>query len=261
MVTVTEPYEVGELMVAAAAREIRDGERVFVGMRLPMLAFFLARRTHAPHATGIFENGVVRDRPSPAPLHTMSDTPNIAEALWCGGMLEAMGLLQRGEVDLGFIGGAEVDRHGNVNSSVIGNPGAPTVKLPGSGGGADIASLAGRLVLIMPHERRRLTERVSYVTSPGHGDGPGWRSRVGLPPGGPSALITTMAVFRFDQERGEALLESWHPGLDDEDVRRETGWALEAAPGAGPTPPPTAEELAVIRDLDPEGIWTRRAPG
>lgn len=259
--TVDPGYEVGELMVVAAAREIRDGERVFVGMRLPMLAFFLARRTHAPTATGIFENGVVRDTPSPAPLQTMSDTPNIAWAVWCGGMLEAMSLLQRGEVDLGFIGGAEVDRRGNVNSSVVGDPRRPTVRLPGSGGGADIASLAGRLVLIVPHERRRLTERVSYVTSPGHGDGPGWRARVGLPEGGPSALITTMAVFRFEPQRGAALLESWHPGLALEDVRRETGWPLEVAPGAGPTPPPTPDELAVIRELDPEGIWTRRAPG
>ncbi|HEX6231448.1 MAG TPA: CoA-transferase [Actinomycetota bacterium] len=249
-------FEIGELMVAAAAREIRDRERVFVGMRLPMLAFFLARRTHAPEAVGIFENGVVRDRPSPAPLATMSDTPNIAGALWCGGMLEPMGLLQRREVDVGFIGGAEVDRHGNVNSSYIGDPGSPKVKLPGSGGGADIASLAKRILLIMPHDRRRLTERVGYVTSAGHGDGPGWRDRVGLPPGGPSALITTMAVFRFVD--GEALLESWHPGFDKGDVRRETGWRVRLAEDAGPTPPPTEEDLAVIRELDPGGVWTRR---
>lgn len=252
----TMELSIGELMVAAAAREIRDGERVFVGMRLPMLAFFLARRTHAPGAVGIFENGVVRDRPSPAPLATMSDTPNVAGALWCGDMLEPMGLLQRGEVDVGFIGGAEVDRHGNVNSSYIGDPRSPKVKLPGSGGGTDIASLAKRILLIMPHDRRRLTERVGYVTSPGFGDGPGWRDRAGLSGGGPSALITTMAVFRFPD--GDALLESWHPGFDGDDVRRETGWEVRTAEGAGPTEPPTGEELAVIRELDPEGVWTRR---
>lgn len=250
-------FEIGELMVAAAAREIRDEERVFVGMRLPMLAFFLARRTHAPGAVGIFENGIIRDRPSRAPLATMSDTPNVAEALWCGGMLEPMGLLQRGEVDVGFIGGAEVDRFGNVNSSYIGDPRRPTVKLPGSGGGADIASLARRILLIMPHDRRRLTERVGYVTSPGFGDGPEWRAHAGLPPGGPSALITTMAVFRFDPG-GEALLESWHPGFDADDVRRETGWEVRLAPDAGPTEQPADEDLAVIRELDPEGVWTRR---
>ncbi|HEX6262652.1 MAG TPA: CoA-transferase [Actinomycetota bacterium] len=252
----TVDLAIGELMVAAAAREIRDQERIFVGMRLPMLAFFLARRTHAPAAVGIFENGVIRDRPSPAPLATMSDTPNVAGALWCGGMLQPMGLLQRGEVDVGFIGGAEVDRHGNVNSSYIGDPKAPKVKLPGSGGGADIASLARRILLIMPHDRRRLTEHVSYVTSPGHGNGPGWRDRVGLPPGGPSALITTMAVFRFVD--GEALLESWHPGFDEGDVLRATGWRVRPAEDAGPTPPPSEEELAVIRELDPDGVWTRR---
>lgn len=254
----TVRFEIGELMVAAAAREIRDGERVFVGMRLPLLAFFLARRTHAPRAAGIFENGIVRDEPSAAPLATMSDTPNVVGALWCGGMLDAMGTLQRGEVDVGFIGGAEVDRFGNVNSSYIGDPRRPAVKLPGSGGGADIAAMARRLLLIMPHERRRLTERVSYVTSPGHGDGPGWRKRNGLLGGGPAALITTMAVFRFAPETGGAVLESWHPGFNQEEVRRETGWPLQVAPDAGPTEPPSGDELAVIRELDPDGVWTRR---
>ncbi|HZD18726.1 MAG TPA: CoA-transferase [Actinomycetota bacterium] len=256
-----DSYDIRELMVAAAAREIRDGEVVFVGMRLPMLAFFLARRTHAPGAVGIFENGVVRDGPAAAPVMTMSDTPNVAEALWCGGMLEAMSLLQRGEVDVGFIGGAEVDRFGNVNSSYIGDPTHPAVKLPGSGGGADIASLARRLLLIMPHERRRLSERVGFVTSPGNGEGTGWRRRVGLPGGGPSALITSMAVFRFDPGNGEGVLESWHPGFSIRDVQRETGWTLEVSSDARPTPPPTVEELAVIRELDPDGAWTRgRSP-
>src|SRR3954466_4669728 len=166
-------------MVVAAAREIADGEVVFVGMRLPLLAFGLAKRTHAPNAIGLFENGLVRDTVPPADLYTMSDAPNVRGAAWATGLLEVMALLQRGDVDLGFIGGAEVDRFGNINTNLIGSREAPRVKLPGSGGGADIASLAQRLVALMEHEPRRLRARVDFVTSPGrYGDGSAeWRQR------------------------------------------------------------------------------------
>src|SRR6266567_1441539 len=127
-------YTPQELMVVAAAREIADGEVCFVGMRLPLLAFGLAKRTHAPRAIGLFENGLVRDRVPPPDLYTMSDAPNIVGAAWATGLLDVMYLLQRGDVNLGFIGGAEIDRFGNINTSVIGSPERPTVKLPGSGG-------------------------------------------------------------------------------------------------------------------------------
>src|SRR5262247_1837011 len=131
-------------MVIAAGREIRDGERVFVGMRLPLLAFAFAKRTHAPGAVGLFENGIVRDRPADGTLRTMSDTPNLPGAVWSTGTREIMGMLQQGLVDLGFIGGAEIDRHGNLNTSYVGDWRKPTMRLPGSGGAADIASLAKR---------------------------------------------------------------------------------------------------------------------
>ena len=138
-------------MVVAAAREIADGEVVFVGMRLPLLAFSLAKRTHAPSAIGLFENGLVRDRVPPSGLYTMSDPPNVFDAAMATGLLDVMYMLQRGEVDLGFVGGAEVDRLGNINTSVIGSRSQPRVKLPGSGGAADIACLAQRLVCLMEH--------------------------------------------------------------------------------------------------------------
>src|SRR5690348_8853107 len=171
-------YTPAELMVVAAAREIADGEIVFVGMRLPLLAFGLAKRTHAPNAIGLFENGLVRDRVPPPDLYTMSDAPNVLEAAWATGLVDVMQLLQHGDVNLGFIGGAEVDRFGNINTTVIGSLEAPRVKLPGSGGGADIACLAQRLVSLMEHSPRRLRERVDFVTSPGYGDGtPDWRKR------------------------------------------------------------------------------------
>ena len=242
-------------MVAAAAREIRDGEVVFVGMRLPLLAFCLARSTHAPTAVGLFENGVVRDSPALDFLVTMSDGPNVTGALWCTEMREVMGLMQAGRVTLGFIGGAQVDRFGNLNTSYVGPPGA-AVRLPGSGGAADIASLARRHVVIMTHERRRFVERVDYVTSPGHGTGGNWRARTGLPGGGPSAVITTLGLFRFDPTSREMVLASTHPGVTVDEVRAETGWPLRVASDVGETPPPTDDELATIRRFDPEGFWT-----
>jgi glutaconate CoA-transferase subunit B len=247
-----------ELMVIAAGREIRDGEVVFVGMRLPLLAFAFAKRTHAPSAIGLFENGVVRDEPAPETLMTMSDPPNVAGALWCTSTLSIMALLQRGLVDLGFLGGAQIDRFGNLNTSYIGDWRRPAVRLPGSGGGADIASLSRRFVVILPQERHRFRERVDYVTSPGFGDGPGWRERVGLRGGGPAAVITTLGVFRFDRASCEMMLGSWHPGQTAESVRAATGWDLQLLPGAGPTPTPTAEELAIVRACDPAGFWTRQ---
>jgi len=244
-------------MVAQAAREIRDGERVFVGMRLPLIAFVVAKRTHAPNAVGLFELGVVRDAPAAELLYTMGDNPNVAGAVWCARTIDLMGLLQRGDVDAGFIGGAEVDVHGNLNTTAIGSARAhPTVQLPGSGGGADIASLAHRLIVIMPHDKRRLRASVDFITSPGHGTGGDWRARVGLPRGGPSVLITTLGVFRFVD--GSAVLDSYHPGASVDRIREATGWSLRVAPTVRETDAPSEEVLAIIRQYDPHGFWTRR---
>jgi glutaconate CoA-transferase subunit B len=257
-------YTARELMVVCAARQIRDSEHVFVGMRLPLIAFALAKRTHAPNCVGLFEAGVVRDTPSAELLYTMGDPANIAGALWTTSTVSVLGLMAAGEVQLGFIGGAEIDHYGNLNTSLIGDWQQPKVRLPGSGGAADIASLSQRLAIIMPHERHRLRERVDFVTSVGYGypdeqgpAGPAWRQRVGLPRGGPAALITTLAVFTFDPENGEALLHSYHPGSSVAQVQEQTGWPLRLAPDCAETLPPTAEELRVIRECDPEGVWTR----
>ncbi len=251
-----------ELMVVVAAREIADGDLVFVGMRLPVLAYGVARNTHAPTARALFELGLMRDQPAAGFLGTMGDPPNVTGALWATRMSNVMALMAQGEADLGFIGGAEVDRFGNLNTSYVGNPERPAVKLPGSGGGADIAILSQRWVTLMTHEPRRLVDRVSYVTSPGHGDGtPGWRQRHRLLGGGPAAIVTTMAVLRFPTGGGEAELASVHPGRTADEVRAATGWPLRVAAGCGVAPEPTAEELAWVRRLDPDGHWTRRAVG
>ena len=257
-------YTPRELMVVCASRQIRDGEHVFVGMRLPLIAFALAKQTHAPNCIGLFEGGIVRDVPSTELLYTMGDAPNIAGSLWTTSTLNVMGLLATGEAHLGFIGGAEVDRYGNLNTSLIGEWKHPSVRLPGSGGAADIASFSRRLAIIMQHDRHRLRERVDFVTSPGYGypgeEGPAgaaWRERVGLPGGGPSALITTLAVFGFDRENGEAVLQSFHPGTTVEQVQAKTGWTLRLADDCRETVPPSAKELKVIRECDPQGKWTR----
>lgn len=258
-------YTLSELMVAAAAREIRDGEVVFVGMRLPLIAFVVAKKTHAPSAIGLFENGVVRTTPASELIYTMADPPNLLGATQCLDMLTVMSLLQSGRVDLGFLGAAEVDKFGNLNSTQVAGGAGKVVRLPGSGGACDIASLAKRFVVLMEHSKRRLPERVSYITSPGNGEGAGWRQRVGLPRGGPSAAITTKAILRFGASAGnagakandgEAYLASVHPGVSVEDVVANTGWKLRVAADVGQTPEPSAAELAAIREYDKKGFWT-----
>jgi glutaconate CoA-transferase, subunit B len=252
---VSGKYSLGELLVVTAAREIRDQEVVFVGMRLPLIAFVVAKKTHAPLAIGLFENGVIRSTPASELIYTMADPPNIRGATQCLDMLGVMSLLQSGRVHLGFLGAAEVDRFGNLNSTEVQGPDG-AIRLPGSGGACDIASLAHRFVVLLEHSRRRLPERVSFLTSPGNGDGPGWRKRMGLFRGGPSAVITTKAVLRFGDD-GEAYVASVHPGVDLCEVYSNTGWKLRVADPAAMTPEPSGEELQAIREYDKEGFWTR----
>jgi glutaconate CoA-transferase subunit B len=255
--TAARGYTLGELMVAAAAREIHDAEIVFVGMRLPLLAFLVAKRTHAPAAIGLYENGVIRAVPAPELLYTMADPPNLRGATLCGQMLDVMGLLQQGRVDVGFLGAAEVDRFGNLNST-WGHRQGQAVRLPGSGGACDIACLAQRIVVLLEHDRSRLVERVNYITSPGFGSGDTWRRAQGLPArSGPSAVITTLGVLRFTSD-GEAFLASVHPGVRVEEVLSNTGWTLRVADDLLETPSPTDAELAVMRELDPDRFWTGR---
>jgi len=248
-------YTRRELMVAAAAREIRDGDKVFVGMRLPLLGFAVAKELYAPNALGIFENGVIRDWPALESIFTMSDPPNVARALYCGSLNDVMYLLQSGRVDLGFIGGAEVDRFGNLNTHWVEENGKRT-RLPGSGGAADIATMAKRYIIIMNHERRRFTPRVQYITSPGFGDGGNWRERNGLSGGGPSRVISSMGIFSFDSESREMVLSSNHPGVSVDQIKNETGWPLRVAEDLRETPAPTNAELAAVRKYDPKGVWT-----
>jgi glutaconate CoA-transferase subunit B len=247
-------YSTQELMIVAAAREIRDEEIVFVGMRLPITAYGVARLTHAPNAVGLFECGIARTAPADGMLYTMADPPNQLGAAWTTGLIQVMGQLQRGRVDAGFIGGAEIDRFGNINTSYIGGFAAPQVKLPGSGGAADIAAMAKRLIAIMNHERRRLVEKVDYVTSPGYLDGGTSRRDAGLA-GGPAAVVTDRAILRPHGPDNELHLATVHPGHSLEEVLEHTGWDLKLMPDAGETPPPTKAELAALHTIDKDGFW------
>ena len=249
-------WTLAQLMVTAAAREIADKEVVFVGMRLPLLGFLLAKSTHAPEAVGVYELGIVRDTLAPEPIMTMGDLPNLYRAQWLADTADAMGLLQQGGVDVSFIGGAQVDRFGNLNTSYIGGTTDVETRLPGSGGACDLASLAKRHIIIMSHEKRRFVPWVDYITSPGFGDGDGWRQQAGLPRGGPSTVITTLGILRFDANTREMVLATVHPGVTEEMVTENTGWPLQISPELTKTPEPSEDELAMLRRFDPEGYWT-----
>lgn len=257
-------YTRAELMVTAAAREIRNRDVVFVGMRLPLLSFQLAQATHAPDAIGIYELGVLREVAAEEPILTMGDLPNLHRATWCTDTLDLMAMLQKGLVDLSFIGGAQVDRFGNLNTTYVGDRSNKFVRLPGSGGACDLASLAKAHIIIMAHEKRRFVERVDYITSPGYGDGGDWRNKVGLPRGGPRTVITTLGVLRFHPASKEMMLTALHPGVTLEEVLDNTGWDLMLADEIDETNEikesiaPTDEELALLTRFDPQGFWTER---
>lgn len=252
----SENYTARELMVRTAASEIEDGDVVFVGMRLPLIAFQVAVSTHAPNAMAVYESGVVRDDPADRFIHTMCDLPNQNRAVSTTGLLDIMSKLQRGDVSLGFLGGAAVDKFGNLNTTNV-RDGDRAIRLPGSGGACDIACLAERTVLVMPHEPRRFVEEVDYVTSPGHRQ----RGQSKSPPGsGPSTLVTSKAIFGFDS-RGELYLQSVHPGEDGDDVLADFPWSVQTATEVTgekvtTTPEPTARELDLVRRFDPDGFWT-----
>jgi len=249
-----EKYTLRELMICASAREISDGDVVFVGMRLPLIAFVLAKKVYAPNAVGLFENGIIRSTPSPSLIYTMGDPPNLIGATYTGEMLSVMAYLQQGKVDIGFLGGAEIDSSGNLNSTTVKN-GVEEIRLPGSGGACDIASLAKKVLILMNHEKHRFVKKVNYLTSPGYGDGGDWRKNVGLTRGGPAALISTKGIFDFTPD-GLMQVRSIHPGLTADEVQDATGFDLDFGDETVETQPPTEEELSVIRDYDPSGFWT-----
>jgi glutaconate CoA-transferase subunit B len=251
-------YTLTELMAVAAAREIKDGEVVFAGTGLPMLGAMLAQRSHAPNCVLIFEAGTMASRLAHLPM-SVGDPRVMRGAATAAGLYEIFSfVLQGGRVDVGFLSGAQIDKFGNINSTSIGvDPRHPKVRFSGSGGACDIACLAKRTVIIAQHEKRRLPEKIDYLTSPGWLEGGESRAKAGLKWGGPAVVVTTKAVLRFRPATHAMYLESYHPGLSADGVADDTGFELDTE-GATETTIPTVEELRLLREeVDPERIFLK----
>ncbi len=241
-----------ELMICLAARYLEDGSTVVVGTGAPCAAAMLAQRTHAPNLMIMFEAGGMGPLLPSMPI-SVGDSRTFYKGIAAGSMPEIMEACQRGMVDYTFLGGAQIDMYGNINSTCIGDHRRPTVRFPGSGGANDLASLSWKTMMITPQDRRRFTPRLDFVTTPGYLTGPGAREAAGLPPGtGPYKVITQLAVIGFDPETLRMRVESLHPGVTREDVERNTGFELLWAEELVESRPPDPEELVLLREeVDP----------
>jgi glutaconate CoA-transferase, subunit B len=253
----TSSYNASELMIINAARLLRDGDVVFVGVGQPNLACNLARRTYAPNLLMIYEAGVIGAQPARLPL-SIGDPTLVSGATAVCSMYDIFSLyLQRGNVDVGFMGGAQIDRYGNINATVIGGYEHPKVRLPGSGGSKEIAAWANRCYIMTPHQKRRFPEHCDFRTSAGFLSGRAERDAAGLRGGGPQAVVTDIGILEPD-ETGELLLSALHPGKTAEEAIANTGWPLKVAAELKYTQPPTDEELRILREeLDPQGIYLK----
>jgi glutaconate CoA-transferase subunit B len=248
-------YSASELMTINAARLLRDGEVVFVGVGLPNLACNLARRTHAPNLYMIYEAGVIGAQPSRLPLSIGDPTLVSGAAAVCSMYDVFTFYLQRGNVDVGFLGGAQIDRFGNINATVIGDYDHPKVRLPGSGGSQEIAGWANRCYIITPHQKRRFPEQVDFQTSAGFCYRQHHRGEAGVRGGGPRVVVTNLGILEPD-DSGELILTALHPGVTVEQVLASTGWALLVSDRLTQTELPTEEELRILREeLDPNKIY------
>ena len=253
-------YTLPELLIACGSREVKDGERLLIGVGLPLLSAMLAKRTHAPNSKMAYETGSFDSLPSRTPFSVV-DATLVPRAIWAGQLGDIMALfLQRGFIDIGFIGGAQVDKYGNLNSTCMGDYFNPDVRFPGSGGAHDFGTFSKRSLIVMIHEKRRFAEKCDYITTPGYIRGGDSRYEEGLPEGtGPAAVISTLGVFRFDPETKEMFLDTYHPGVTVEQVKENVEWDLKISPDVRETEHPTEEQIRIIRELDPDGFFLRRA--
>ena len=251
-----QSHTAAELLTILSARQLSDGQVVFAGVGIPLLAATLAQRLRCPGLTILFEGGVIGAFIEPGKLPpSTNDQRCTKRANMVLGSAEVLLLLQRGYVDVGFMGGAQIDQYGNLNSSFIGDPAKPKTRLPGSGGGNDIASLA-HMIVAMKHERRRFVEHVDFITSPGYLHGNDSRRASGLLAGGMFRVVTDLAVFGFEPTQGRMQVLSLNPGVSREQLQDNTGFRLEFSAHPGVTEPPTDQELKVLREFDPEQLYT-----
>jgi glutaconate CoA-transferase, subunit B len=249
-------YNLMELMVCVAAHQLENGRTAVIGTGIPLAAAMLAQKTTAPNLIVLFEAGSVAPQLIRLPI-SVADSYTQTGCLIHGGMNEIMEACQRGTVDYTFLGCAQIDRYGNINTSLIGaDYQKPKARLPGSGGANDLASFCWRTLVITPHDKRRFVPQLDFVTTPGYLTGPGARERAGLPPNtGPHKVITTMAVIGFHPESKRMQVESLHPGVTRADLQANTGFELLFAEPLPTTPEPTDEELRLLREeVDPQGL-------
>ena len=249
-------YTLSEMMAAVAARELRDREVTFVGIGLPNLACNLARALQAPDLVLIYESGAVGAVPERLPV-SIGDPSLVTGSLMVCSMADVFQLfLQNGRIEVGFLGGAQIDRWGNINTTVIGSYDKPKVRLPGSGGAAEIAIHAKRVLIISRLNSRAFPAEVDFLTSPGqrcHGRS---RKELGMPGAGPIKVITDKGILENDQETGEMILTALYPGVTVGEVKANVGWSLKARDQLGQVSPPTGEELRLLREvLDPKQLF------
>lgn len=238
-----------EMMTVAAARTLRNGQACFVGIGLPSRAANLARRLHAPDLVLIYESGTIGSTPEELPL-SIGDGILAESALTVVSVPEIFNYwLQPGRIDVGFLSGAQLDRFGNINTTVIGEYDEPSVRLPGSGGAPEIAASCREVVVVMRHQRRAFVEGVDFVTSVGHGSGPGDRTALGLRGAGPTRVITDLGLLEPDPDTAVLTLTALHEGVSIEQVRAETGWDLAVADDLAVTAAPSELELATLRSM------------
>jgi glutaconate CoA-transferase subunit B len=250
-------YSSAELMIINAARLLRDGDAVFVGVGQPNLACNLAKRTHAPNLVMIYEAGVIGAEPARLPL-SIGDPTLVSGALSVVSMYDIFAnYLQRGNVDVGFMGGAQIDKFGNINATVIGDYAQPKVRLPGSGGSQEIAAWANRCYIMTPHQKRRFPEKVDFMTSAGYLNGRKEREATGVRGGGMLAVVTDIGLLEPD-ETGEMVLTALHPGKSIEQAKENTGWDLKISADLRTTEPVMEKELQILREeLDPNGLYLK----
>ena len=252
-------FRLTELMVVRCAKEIKDGEVVFAGVGLPLVVVSFAMATHAPNMILLTEGGSIRATAPPGLAISVDDPALFTNADATHGMIATMGTLQRGEVDVAFIGGSQIDKFGNINSTGVGSWGTPGTftYFAGSGGANDMATSGKRVLAIMPQDPKKFVEKLDYLTTPGFLDGPGARERLGMIGGGPSVVVSTMAVYRFDEITKEMVLAEYFPGLSVEKVRANCSFDLKVAADVKETEPPTEGEIALLRNIDPTGFYLR----
>ncbi len=245
-------YNTLEMMIIAAARNLEDGATVGVGTGAPCAASMLAQKTHAPKLVIMFEAGGISPLLPTMPI-SVGDSRTFYKGVMASGMCDIMETAQRGMVDYTFLGGAQIDMYGNLNSTVIGDWHRPKVRFPGSGGANDFASFCWRIMVITPQDRKRFVEKVSFITTPGYLDGPGARERAGLPAHtGPYKVITNMAIMGYDEKTKRMRVESIHQGCTIEQVQENCGFPLLKAQQIIKTPPATKDELEILRNqVDP----------